>query len=67
MITKFLLPAIFFMFLSLFVIIGNTIFILKGEWGIWTIEHLGAVIFHGITMIAALFLLTMAVKKQEEE
>ena len=64
---KFLVPAVVFMALSLIVIIGNTVYVIKGEWGLWTIYHWGAVIFHAITMVIALFLFSNAIKKDEEE
>lgn len=64
---KFLVPAIVFMVMSLFIIIGNIIYIIKGKWGIWTINNWAAVIFHGVTMIIALYLFTGVTKKEKEE
>ena len=65
--TKFLIPSILFFLMSLFVIIGNTIYVVKGEWGIWSVNHWGAVIFHAATMLVALYLFTGAIKKKEEK
>ena len=65
--TKLLIPAILFIILSLLVIIGNTVSTLKGDWGIWSVNHWAAVIFHAITMIVGLYLFNGAVKKKEED
>ena len=65
--TKLLVPAILFMILSLLVIIGNTVFTLKGNWVIWSVNHWAAVIFHALTMIVALYLFNGAVKKEKED
>ena len=65
--TKLLVSAIFFMILSLIVIIGNTVYVIKNDWGSWTINHWGAVIFHAVTMVVALYLLNSAIKKDKEE
>ena len=64
---KYLIPAIFFMLLSLLIISGNIYNVIKGNWEIWTLNHWGTVFFHAVTMFVGLYLLTGAMKKAEEE
>jgi len=61
---KFLLPAIFFIVLSLIIIIGNTVYTIKGNWGLWSFNHWAAVIFHALTMLVGLYLFSGAIIKK---
>ncbi len=64
---KLLIPAILFIILSLLIIFGNIIYMIKGQWGIWSVNHWGAVIVHGVTMLVGLYLLNGAKKKEQEK